>query len=327
MLPELSQVRTPLDIGAWQKVLSIVPDPALARYICSSLENGFRVGFKWGSPLKPARSNLESASAHSEAVNEFIRKEFSLGRLLGPFHRTADLSSLQVNSIGVVPKGHNTGKWRLITDLLFPHGASVNDGMNPLFCSLCYTTVDEIAAVVECLGLGTMLAKIDVESAYRLLPVHPQDRILQAIFCEGQLYIDTVLPFGLRSAAKMFNAVADALNWHLKKAGVEFVEHCLDDYIIMGSPGTSQCQDSLTMVDRECKVLGVPLVAHKWEGPATCITFLGILIDTEAGQLRLPMEKLYRIRDILRTWRDRKSSTRKELESLVGHLSHASKVV
>ena len=118
-----------------QKALSIHPDPALVRYICSGLENSFRVGFKRGSPLKPARSNLESASAHPEAVNEFIWKELSLSRLLGPFPRTADLSSLQVNRIGVVPKGHNTGKWRLITDLSFPHGASMNDGIDPLFCS------------------------------------------------------------------------------------------------------------------------------------------------------------------------------------------------
>ena len=104
--------------------------------------------------MKPAQSNLKSASAHLEAVNEFIQKELSLGRLLGPFPRIAALSSLPVNRIGVVPKGHNMGKWRLITDLSFPHGASVNDGINPLFCSLCYTTVNEIAAMVARLGRG-----------------------------------------------------------------------------------------------------------------------------------------------------------------------------
>ena len=117
-----------------------------------------------------------------------------------------------------------------------PHGASVNDGINPLFCSLCYTTVDEIAAMVARLGRGTMLAKIDIESAYRLLPVHPQDRILQAIRWDGQLYIDAVLPLGLWSAAKIFSAVADALNWHLKRAGIEFIEHYLNDYIHRGIP-------------------------------------------------------------------------------------------
>ena len=69
------------------------------------------------------------------------------------------------------------------------------------------------------------------------------------------------------------------------------------------------------------------LVAHKREGPTTCITFLGILIDMVAGQLRLPPEKLSRLCGLLQEWGDRKSSTRKELESLVGHLNHACKVV
>ena len=70
-------------------------------------------------------------------------------------------------------------KWRIITDLSFPHGQSVNDGIDPSFCSLCYTTVDEVAARVAHLGRGTLLAKIDIESAYWLLPVHPHDRPLQ----------------------------------------------------------------------------------------------------------------------------------------------------
>jgi hypothetical protein len=37
-----------------------------------------------------------------------------------------------------IPKGHNTGKWRLITDLSFPRGQSVNDGIEPDLCSICY---------------------------------------------------------------------------------------------------------------------------------------------------------------------------------------------
>ena len=73
---------------------------------------------------------------------------------------------------------------------------------------------------------------------------------------------------------------------------MDFIDHYLDDYIILGSPGTSQCQEVLTIVDKECRTLGVPLAAHKRKGPMMCITFLGILIDTAAGQLRLPPEKL-----------------------------------
>ena len=77
---------------------------------------------------------------------------------------------------------------------------------------------------------------MDIESPYHLVPVHPQDRILQAVEWEGKIYVDPMLPFGLRSAPKIFNAVADALKWCLEQAGICFVSHYLDDFIIVAPP-------------------------------------------------------------------------------------------
>ena len=59
----------------------------------------------------------------------------------------------------VFPKGHDQGKWWLITDLSFPHGHSVNDGIYPSLCSLTYSTVDEVTGLVMRLGCGALLAK------------------------------------------------------------------------------------------------------------------------------------------------------------------------
>ena len=39
----------------------------------------------------------------------------------------------------------------------------------------------------------------------------------------GQLYIDTVVPFGLRSAPKVFSAVADAVEWVPLQFGVSIL--------------------------------------------------------------------------------------------------------
>ena len=47
-----------------------------------------------------------------------------------------------------------------------------------------------------------------------------------------------MLPFGLRSAPKIFNAVADALNWCLQRAGICFLQHYLDDFIIVAPPNS-----------------------------------------------------------------------------------------
>ena len=136
-----------------------------------------------------------------------------------------------------------------------------------------------------------------------------------------------MLPFSLRSALKKFNVVADALNWYLHQCGIPHVLHCLDDFIIIGPPDSPVCQESMSTLDRVCAELGIPIAEHKRDGPSTCIVFLGIEIDTIAGELRLPADKLHRLQALLRQWGDRKACERKELESLIGLLNHACRVV
>ena len=268
-----------------------------------------------------------SAMQHPEQINEYLEKELRLGRMLGPFRDLGGLPPVHISRFGVIPKGHNTGKWRLITDLSFPPGNSVNDGIDPAICSLRYTTVEDVASVAAQLGPHTLMAKIDIESAYRLIPVHPEDRFLLGVNWRDQVYIDPMLPFGLRSAPKIFNAVADALEWCLRADGIRHVFHYLDDFVVLGAPGSDECSRALEKLRSRCTELGIPLAAHKCEGPSTKITFLGIVIDTSVGELSLPAEKLNHLRDLLEDWEDRKSCSLKDLESLIGYLNHACKVI
>lgn len=69
------------------------------------------------------------AAHHPQVVTSYIGNECSLGRLLGPL-APESLPCCHVNRCGVIPKGHNTGKWRLIVDLSFLPGESVNDGID-----------------------------------------------------------------------------------------------------------------------------------------------------------------------------------------------------
>ena len=312
---------------AWATALSRHSDRAFARYICTGLKFGFRIGFSGGTLLHSATENMHSTREHPSVVSDYLQKELALGRMLGPFNDTSHLPPLQINRFGVIPKGHTGDKWRLITDLSFPHGHSVNDGIDTAICSLSYSTVDEVANLVAAVGQGALLAKVDIESAYRLIPVHPDDRPLLAMQWDGQVFIDPMLPFGLRSAPKIFNAVADALCWHLHRSRIPIIRHYLDDFIIVAPPGSSQCSSSLTILDRECLSLGVPIADHKRDGPTTCLTYLGIEIDTVEGQLRLPATKLHHLQGLLSAWGVKRACTRKELESLIGLLNHACKVV
>ena len=63
-----------------------------------------------------------------------------------------------------------------ITDLSFTKEASINDAIDPSLCSLSYISVEQAATAAMQLGQGSLLAKIDIKSAYRLIPVHPHDK-------------------------------------------------------------------------------------------------------------------------------------------------------
>ena len=158
-----------------------------------------------------------------------------------------------------------------------------------------------------------------------MVPVHPDDQYLLGVHWESFLYVDKVLPFGLRSAPKIFSAVADALQWILHYKGIQRGLHCLDDFILVASgQQTAEFQKNtlVTVFSR----MGVPLEEFKLEGPSTCLTFLGIEVGTVALQLRLPREKLRKLKYQLKRAICRRSVPKENLESLTGLLQFATKV-
>ena len=142
-----------------------------------------------------------------------------------------------------------------------------------------------------------------------------------------QLYIDTCLPFGLRSAPKLFNVLADLLLWILEQQGVSPIMHYLDNFLTLAPPDSMTCQRNLDIIKSVCLHLGVPLAFEKVKGPSTSLTFLGIVLDTVRMEARLPTDKLCRIRHQVKAWLTRKKATKRQILSLVGLLQHATKVV
>ena len=199
--------------------------------------------------------------------------------MVGPLP-TAMTDVVHCSPTGLVPKGRESGQWRMIVDLSYPSGRSVNDGIAPPLCSLKYASVDDALRFITRLGRNTLLLKVDLKSAYRIVPVHPRDRHLLGICWEGQVYIDQALPFGLRSAPKLFTAVADAVGWALIQAGVPLHIHYLDDFLFFIPPESTQGQLVLSHILDVLGSLGIPVATQKIEGPATTVTFLGVMVDT-----------------------------------------------
>ncbi|KAL5515663.1 hypothetical protein EMCRGX_G000863 [Ephydatia muelleri] len=165
------------------------------------------ISFSRTKPLRSTANNLFSATLHPEPVAEYLANELKLNRMLGPFNDDIEeFQSVHVNRFGVIPKEHGTGKWRLITDLSYPPGSSVNDGIDPSLCSLRYTSVED---------------------------------------------------------EEIFNAVADALEWRLKAVGVTYVYHYLDDFTVLGAPGTDEFSRAVSKLHITYSKLGIPLATHK----------------------------------------------------------------
>ena len=212
-------------------------------------------------------------------------------------------------------------------NLSAPEGGSVNDGIDKELAAVSYISVDDIVTRILKLGRGTLLAKTDIKQAYRNVPIHPEDRLLLGMQWEGKVYVDTALPFGLRSATLIFSALADALLWIMRKNRATNTDNYIDDFITAGAPNTHECAQNAVIMYETCDELGLQAEPEKDEGPATIISFLGLELDTVALEIRLPAEKLDRLREELHRWRERKACRKRELLSLIGSLSHACKAV
>ena len=56
----------------------------------------------------------------------------------------------------------------------------MNDGIPKPLCSLRYPSIADAVQFIKMLGPGTLLLKVDLRNAYRIVAVHPLDRHLLA---------------------------------------------------------------------------------------------------------------------------------------------------
>ena len=210
-----------------------------------------------------------SEPQNSAVVDAYISKELEQGRMVH-IPDPSVLPWFHTSPFGVIPKKHKPGKWRLIVDLSAPEGHSVNDFISKELCSLSYISVDDVARAVLQLGKGSLLAKADIKEAYRMVPVYPEDRLLLGVVWEGQLYLDKVLPFGLRSAPLIFSAVGDAIEWITRQKGVELVFHYVDDFIVVGDANSSSCSQGLATLLQTFADVGAPINV---EDPLPALSF------------------------------------------------------
>ena len=96
--------------------------------------------------------------------------------------------------------------------------------------------------------------------------------------------------------------MADLLHWILIDNGVTFLLHYLDDFLLIGIPGSSECRGNLDIIIQVCKLFPGD---RKSSRPCNYTWFfLGILLDTIRLEARLAEDKLSRVYDTIAEWLD-----------------------
>ena len=103
------------------------------------------------------------------------------------------------------------GTFRLIHNLSSPEGNSLNDTIPTEFSTVHYQTLNDAIDLILDLGAGSFLAKSDIRSAFRLIPVHPEDFHLLGFTWQGKYYYDRSLPMGASSSCFLFELFSSAL--------------------------------------------------------------------------------------------------------------------
>ena len=150
--------------------------------------NGFTQGFHLlinGQQEQIIKHNHPSALALFDAVQAKIEKEVNQGRTAGPF-KSPPFLNFTTSPLGAVPK-KDPGEFRIIHDLSYPKNNSVNSCISKEDSAVTYETLDHFIRLLKQVGQGALVAKADIENAFRIIPVHPSHYPLLGIYWNGHL--------------------------------------------------------------------------------------------------------------------------------------------
>lgn len=320
---------TPINIDRLSFELRRHNDRQFVNNLISGLRNGFYTGITNPPSLSFECKNLRSTSKFPNDVSRLVDQEVQKGYVIGPFQKPP-FHPHRISPIGIV-EGKYSGKKRLILDLSAPHNnndhISINDLIDKDNYSMSYVKIDDAIHIIKELGVNAKCSKTDITDAFKLIPIHPSIWHLYGFKWQNGYYFYTRLSFGCRSSPKIFDQLSIAICWILQNNySVRNILHLLDDFIIITNANYPAERSFNTMISL-FRALNIPLSEKKTVQPTTEIEYLGIILNSVSMLCKLPDDKLVRIKDKLSEFLDKKTCTKRELLSLLGHLHFASRVV
>ena len=161
---------------------------------------------KFGFPLDIDRKkrlqsdliNHKSALQFPEHVEHYLKEEIKHQAILGPF--STPPIPLHTSPFLTREKS-GSDKRRVIVDLSWPQGASVNDTVDSssymgVEFLLTLPTIDQVTKAVRKFGRNSFIAKIDISRAFKHIPIDPGDIDLLGLHW-NKFFIEKWLKMGI----------------------------------------------------------------------------------------------------------------------------------
>jgi len=123
-------------------------------------------------------------------------------------------------------------------------------------------------------GTGAQLAKLDLENAYRMIPVHPDDHLLIRYGMEGATIYRYCIAIWAMFSTKCVHSSGGCTDvdisqiWGVCRAPLF---RCL----FVGAPDSNECQQAIALALKICEWLGAQVSIHKLEGPSNTHSIFG----------------------------------------------------
>lgn len=312
-----------INVRNWEPLLKNYFDKQIIEY----LEFGWPITYIATTPPLPTYKNHSSATKFPTQMLKFLDMERQNNAMLGPFKEPPFYPWFQISPLMSREKKDSIDR-RVIIDLSFPNGHSVNDGIEIIESRDKYTlpTVTDFTDLVKTAGPNSYMWKCDLKRAYRQLRIDPLYYPLLGIQFNNISYIDICPSFGCKQSGGAQQRVSNAVVYIMKQLYKITILAYVDDFGCV-SPTKESAMDSFIKFQDLSKHLGLELAPEKSVPPTRIIEWLGFEINTITMTLTIPEKKLLQILKECQTWLQLKEASKVQFQSLSGKLSHISQAI
>lgn len=183
--------------------------------------------------------------------------------------------------------------------------------------------MEGLPTIAELVEKDWWLTKLDLTDAYLTVPVDPKDRRYLGFSWEGKFYRFKVLPFGVKSAPRLFTKLMKPLLVKARAKGIRVTQY-IDDFCVISPTRVAALEQSRWLADLlEAHGFIINRKKSTLEEPSQLQEFLGTVVDTARMTFSLSEEKMAKVEANARQLLKSRSHSTRKLASILGYLQSA----